>query len=380
MISTRGVPPALYALKHRAHVAFYQSRVVRPLTHVARQGINLLVAAITKPRDVVRRLREKVRGNGENPANQGRRVSASRQPPFPRRRASNSSLPIVFIHQCDSDYLKYALAQAHKSNPESAIHLLGDASNAGHEFVEHHSMLDYFDGAAAFAKIYKHYSTHPIGFELINFQRWFILREFLIVNGLERCLYLDSDTMLYADVTEDSRKFKHFDFTVSHGMIGCTFFLNRLDALTEFCDFMGDIYAGKEKYAYDRFVAHFTARRMNGLSGGACDMTAFQLYNELHFGEIGEVTQVIDGSVYDPAITVSVPGFEMENGIKKLTWKDGIPYGTHVRTGEQVRFNSLHLQGQTKHLMGQYYRQNIEAGRFGPGTAASYTDPDAWNR
>src|SRR4029453_7426083 len=105
---------------------------------------------------------------------------------------------------------------------------------------------------------------------------------------------------------------------------------------------------------------------MNGPPGGACDITALQLYNELHFGEIGEVTQVIDGSVYDPAITVPVPGFEMENGIKKLTGKDGIPYGKHVRTGEQVRFNSLHCQGQTKHLMGQYYRQNNEAGRFGP--------------
>jgi hypothetical protein len=365
VISARSVGPALYALRCRAHVAFYQSKVVRPMTHIAHRTINLLVVAMTRPGDVVRRLRARLQ---KNRASRDRDVivSASRKEPLPRSRASSSTLPIVFIHQTNSDYLKYALAQAHKSNPQSAICLLGDASTERHEFVEHHSMFDYFHGAARFAEIYKHYSTHPIGFELINFQRWFILREFLIANGLERCLYLDSDTMLYADVTEDARKFKHCDFTLSHGMIGCTFFLNRLDALTEFCDFLVDIYAGKEKYAYDRLVAHFTARRMNGLSGGACDMTAFQLYHERHFGRIGEVTQVIDGSVYDPAITVPVPGFEMEDGIKKLTWKDGIPYGTYVTTGAQVRFNSLHLQGQTKHLMGQYYRQNIEAARFEP--------------
>ena len=317
---------------------------------------------------MVRGLRARLRRNG---ASRDVMVSVPRQGAFPRGRVSSSSLPIVFIHQANSDYLKYALAQAHKSNPQSAICLLGDASTERHEFVEHHSMFDYFNGAARFAEIYKHYSTHPIGFELINFQRWFILREFLIANGLERCLYLDSDTMLYADVTEDSRKFKHYDFTLSHAMIGCTFFLNRLDGLTAFCDFLVDIYAGKDKYAYDRLVAHFTARRMNGLPGGACDMTAFQLYNELHFGEIGEVTQVIDGSVYDPAITSPVPGFEMHNGIKKLTWKDGVPYGTHVRTGEQIRFNSLHLQGHTKHLMGHYYRQNIETARFCTGAAAT---------
>jgi hypothetical protein len=368
VISSRSIGPSLYALRCRAYLAFYRSRVVRPSIHTIHRGINLLVAAMSRPGDVVRRLRTRLRNNGKSP---DVIVSASRRELLPRSRTSSSTLPIVFIHQANSDYLKYALAQAHKSNPQSAIYLVGDASTERHEFVEQHSMFDYFHGAARFAAIYKHYSTHPIGFELINFQRWFILREFLIANGLERCLYLDSDTMLYANVTEDSRKFKHFDFTLSHGMIGCTFFLNRFDALTEFCDFLVDIYAGKDKYAYDRLVAHFTARRMNGLPGGACDMTALQLYNELHFGEIGEVTQVIDGSVYDPAITSPVPGFEMQNGIKKLVWKDGIPYGTHVRTGEQVRFNSLHLQGQTKHLMGHYYRQNIETARFCTGAAAT---------
>ena len=29
-------------------------------------------------------------------------------------------------------------------------------------------------------------------------------------------------------------------------------------------------------------------------------MTAFQMYSEDHFGEIGEVANIIDGSVYDP--------------------------------------------------------------------------------
>ena len=367
MISPRGIPPALYALRCRAQVAFYESRVVRPLTHFVHRGINVLVTGVMRPRELARRLRAKLSGNREH---QDELVSSFRQPPIPQRRVSSSSLPIIFIHQSNSDYLEYAFAQAHRSNPGSAIWLLGDASNGGYEFVEHRSMFDYFEGARAFAKGYKHYSTHPVGFELINFQRWFILRDFLIASGLKRCLYLDSDTMLYTDVTEDSRKFERFDFTLCQMISGCTFFLNRINALTEFCDFLIDIYTGKDKYVYDKMVAHFTARRMNRLSGGVCDMTAFQLYHELHFGEIGEAAQIIDGSVYDPAITSSVPGFEMENGIKKLTWKDGIPYGTHVRTGEQVRLNSLQFQGQTKHLMGQYYRHTVGVARADTNTAA----------
>src|SRR5262249_20351711 len=149
---------------------------------------------------------------------------------------------------------------------------------------------------------------------------------FLMANNLQRCLYLDSDTMLYTDITRDARKFEDFDFTLSQMTSGCTFFLNRVEALSDFCNFLLNIYTLNDRYHFDKMVAHFAARKRNHLPGGVCDMTAFQLYNELRFGEIGEAAQIIDGSVYDPAITSPAPGFEMENGIKKITWREGIPY------------------------------------------------------
>ena len=64
----------------------------------------------------------------------------------------------------------------------------------------------------------------------------------MLANKIGRCLYLDSDTMLYTDVTQDSEKFAHFDFTLSHQTSGCTFFLNRVEALAEFCQFLMDVY------------------------------------------------------------------------------------------------------------------------------------------
>ena len=36
---------------------------------------------------------------------------------------------IVFIHYNNADYLKYSLAQAKVSNPDSTVYLLGDSSN-----------------------------------------------------------------------------------------------------------------------------------------------------------------------------------------------------------------------------------------------------------
>ena len=272
---------------------------------------------------------------------------------------TSSSLPIVFIHRSNSAYLKYCLSQAQATNPKCPVILLGDRSNDCYDFVVHREIDDFFQGAAEFEKIYTHFSTHPPSFELICFQRWFILRDFLLANKIGRCLYLDSDTMLYTDVTRDSEKFSHFDFTLSHQTSGCTFFLNRVEALAEFCQFLMDVYNKKDRYLYDKLVSHYAVRRRHGLKGGVCDMTAFQLYTEDHFGEIGEVAQIIDGSVYDPAITISRPGFEMEGGVKKIFWRNGVPYGKHVKTGREIRFNSLQFQGsETKSLISQFYTGN----------------------
>ena len=266
-----------------------------------------------------------------------------------------SNMPIVFAHYSNSNYLKFSLSQAKHSNPESTIYLIGDEQNDCYDFVEHQFFSDYFQGANDFSRIYRHFNTTPYIHELFCFQRWFVLHEFLVNNNIEKCLYLDSDTMLFSDVTEEQKKFEQFDFTLSYKTSGCTFFLNRVEALAEFCQFLIDIYSKKERYYYDRMLAQRATFKKNGMAGGACDMTAFDLYSYDHFGEIGEVAQIINGSVFDPSINVQHPGFEMEDGIKKIIWKGCEPYGIHLKTSKKIKFNSLQFQGETKHLIGRYY-------------------------
>ena len=268
---------------------------------------------------------------------------------------SKSKLPIVFLHYSDNDYLKHTLGQAKHSNPDSTIYLIGNDTNNFYDFVEHHSISGYFQGAKDFSRIYRHFSTNSYEYELFCFQRWIILKEFLASKRIEKCLYLDSDTMLYADVTEERRKFEQYDFTLSYMTCGSVFFLNRLGALADFCQFLTDIYTKKQRYYYDIMLAQYATFRKNGMMGGANDMTAFDLYRYDHFGEIGEVSQVIDSSVYDPGINVPHPGFEMKSGIKKIIWKNVHPYAIQLRTGKEIKLNSIHFQGDTKRLISQYY-------------------------
>ena len=97
--------------------------------------------------------------------------------------------------------------------------------------------------------------------------------------------------MLYADATRGQREFEQFDFTLSSGMSGNTFFLNNIEALDRFYNFLLEVFAKRDRYHFDRMVGHFLARKRNRLPGGACDMTAFAFYNEAHFGEFGEIAQ-----------------------------------------------------------------------------------------
>lgn len=261
-------------------------------------------------------------------------------------------VPIIFIHRYNSPYLKYSLEQAKVCNPE--VFLIGDNSNNLYNFVTHIDYRLHFDEAREFSKIYKHYSTSSYEYEMFNFQRWFILKDFVIKNKINACLYLDSDVMIYVDVSKEIKKFKLYNFTLSQYFCGCVFFLNDIDALKDFCEFIMNIYSKKDKYHFSKMKSHYKVRKKHGLPGGACDMTAFELYHQLHFGEIGEVSQIIDNSVYDPAINISFPGFVMENGVKKIIWKNGVPYGIHKKTHQLIRFNSLHFQGKSKKIMSRY--------------------------
>ncbi len=182
------------------------------------------------------------------------------------------------------------------------------------------------------------------------------MRDFLTAHHVEQCLYLDSDIMLYADVTKDRKKFDRFDFTLCWNTMGCVFFLMRRDGLEGFCRFLMDIYNKKDRYHYDKMLAHFAVRRKNRLTGGACDMTAFQLYSEANFGQVGEASHIVDGSVYDPNINRPQPGFEIDrrNQENHLEGRTALRK-RYARTGEEIRFNSLHFQGKAKQLMGRFY-------------------------
>ncbi len=94
------------------------------------------------------------------------------------------AIPIFFVHKSNSSYLKYALKQARKFNPDSPIYLLGDETNNKYPFVTHFNISDYSQSADEFRNVYRHLTSGTIDYELFTFLRWFYVRDFVVKNNI----------------------------------------------------------------------------------------------------------------------------------------------------------------------------------------------------
>ncbi len=256
--------------------------------------------------------------------------------------------PIIFIHKGGDSYLACSLTQAKASSPESEVHLIGDRHNTGFAGVNHWELDAYSERAQAFGKIYQHRSTNSYNFELVCLQRWFVLGEFLRKQALDSCLYLDSDVLLFARAEEEARRFADYALTLSGtnpSSPHCMYLIGRRN-LDAFCDFVVEAYTNSTLFRC--LEAVYIDRQARGLKGGVCDMTAFDLFRRHQCAKTLDISVVVDGVAYDNSMCDPTQGFEMRKGIKLVRWKENLPCGRLVTTGQWVRLMALHFQGPAK--------------------------------
>lgn len=148
----------------------------------------------------------------------------------------NNKIPIIFIHKGDSNflngignYLQYTLKFARRFNPNTEIILLGDESNNKYQKydIKHFNFSKYDDrkDIIEFNKIFQFIrnntglkeSTKKLKkikeFEKFCFLRWFYLYYFLEENGIDKCWYFDSNTLILTDLSAHQNKYKEYDCT-----------------------------------------------------------------------------------------------------------------------------------------------------------------------
>lgn len=278
------------------------------------------------------------------------------------------SLATVIIHKGNTDYLPYSLAQVKESNPQSKIYLLGDDSNKHYSFIEHDYINKYANGTKDFANIYKHLSSNDLEFELFCFQRWIILKNFMFAKKLNNCFCIDSDVMVYTNISKEQTKFQSFDIAFSYVPLNDSpsphcIFINNVEALKNFCDFLTALYT--DSSLLKLMELQLQQRAQNNLPGGACDMTAFREFAKGGYSKIGYTSSIDNDSTYDHNINCSEGVFEMSNGIKNIYFVNNYPYCKNYLLNKEIMFNILHFQGSAKKYMKYYFTgKEIELNNF----------------
>ena len=279
-------------------------------------------------------------------------------------------LPIVFIHRGYSDYMEYSLHQAKYSNPDSEIILLGDAANDRFDFITHVNMKDYFSSAAEFSKTYKHYSSNPYHYELFCVQRWFVLKEYMERNNIEKCFVCDTDVMIYSNIDKALIPFKKAGIAMLYSsnesfLLGISFLC--LKNLKSFCIYALHCYNNDDNLKqFEKYYLDITAK--NGV-GGISDMTltAFWL-KETPCDNIMSLAEVKNDTIFDSYIggrfQYDNDSYKFHRGRKAITWQNNMPYCYSYKYQKNIRFHILHFQGPAKYLMAAFYTGKSFSGKL----------------
>jgi hypothetical protein len=291
----------------------------------------------------------------------------------------SAGIPIVYIHESKElpGELFTSMMSAHISNPASPIYLLTNVERdgvTGNKTFD--DALTYIDTAP-----YKH-ATEPLGevffnisrmpgtFERMCLDRWFMLRSFVKERGFRTFFTLDSDVLLFINVSDEVRRFQAFDYTVSSTYNWCHALFNNADVLNAYCDSVLEVYSRSTplwRACCDYINLFDPSKQVLGLG----DMILAGFFSEHVAPTLGytfEYTaKVFDGISYCSNMYLSLPDVELKeekfeqhsHTIKKLFWIDGLPYGKLNATGELIRLACLHFQGESKVFMGEAFTRFI---------------------
>jgi len=278
-----------------------------------------------------------------------------------KKMTEKNNYTIVLIHKGMFNYLLTSLQQAHFSNPNSRIILLGDESNKKtFNFVEHYNISDYFKTAEEFVKIYKNLSFNNKSFELFCIQRWFILNDFLHKHNIEKCLHIDSDILLYSDFSKEDEyvsKIQPYDMTLS----GCSphcMFINNTEAISKFCEFVTDKYKDENliQEISEIYLKKQTYRTWDLSANPVSDMFWFNLFEKGSYVKIfSTVTDFSSPLVNNNIDTCNLPSrYNTFGHLLNVLFNNKTPYLYDLVDNKIVRLHNLHCQGSAKRLMSKY--------------------------
>lgn len=275
----------------------------------------------------------------------------------------SDSIPLIFVHNGNQLYLKYALINAFNTQKDSKIYLLTDknknsfsAKDFPKKMRERIIIIDsslYNRESNNFSTIYKHMSPNSKEFELICFYRWFIIKSFALENNIEKFFCCDSDTLVFNDLTQIAlTRLNGKEISIVNKICPCCTYFTK-QSIQLFCNFIITQYTDKQKL---QKLENIYKEKIESNLGGICDMTMFPLYEEAFPNSIHDFGNIVEIQgkffVFNDNISIT-KGFVEKNSIKKIKFIKKIPYGFST-DNKIVCFDILHCQGIHKYYIGKY--------------------------
>lgn len=156
--------------------------------------------------------------------------------------------PLVIFHTSFLPYLPFSLWQTSRANPGRELILLGDETNRipGIPY-RHETGATYREKNGTFLQAYRHITRSDFHDERRCLERWFILSEFLEKNRVQGFYFLDSDYLLFADLS------KHEDRWISEEAAGTPLFwgfayFRSPRPIHDFCQWLLELYRDEPRF------------------------------------------------------------------------------------------------------------------------------------
>ena len=273
---------------------------------------------------------------------------------------------IIFVHSGEQKYFNYVLRQAKKTNKEKKIFVIGNG------FITNINGINYVDKNdfnISFSDIYMHLSSNDIAFELMCFERWFLIRDFMLMNKIDFVYACDSDLMIYDNLSLFESKFRNYSFGYcrvknqdnKRWSASAHFSFWNKEYICLFCKFLEEFYCTeKHQILLEKWQYH----QNNELPGGVCDMTLLYLFSKDNNNVFFNLSESFDGNVCDDNINSCENydrceyKYDTIKNMKDIYFKNKKPYGFNEVLSKKVSFLTLHFQGGAKEMIEEFYYAN----------------------
>lgn len=295
------------------------------------------------------------------------------------------TIPVIIYHETgekaqsggkkNQEYVKYCVAQAERFNEK--VILMGDEYNKAWASNWYNANDFVSEQWEEFLSVFENLSPYPQAWAEGIFKRFFLIREYLEHSDYTDCVLIDSDVFLYFNVSE-YEPFTHcrfaaecpkdqdipvlwkgngFKWVICPGLTYIT-----QEALIEFTDFCIDMYKNHRDILMEKWEIH----QKYQIYGGLNEMSLLYLWMKT-LPEEDFLNLLIEDknhavSDYSVAFTNGylLNQYEMNRslGVKKLDWKDGIPYCHTIDGHKETQLLCLHFGDITKIFMEGIYKKH----------------------